>query len=295
MMCAYAVLTKRSLVVAVVALAVVMSGQCAHAQPSTAGPGGPGWVLSHQKISDTEGGFTGILDNADLFGVSATSLGDLDGDGIGDLAVGVWRDDDGGTDRGAVWILFLNADGTVNSHQKISDTQGGFTGTLNNGDIFGYSVAALGDLDGDGVPDLAVGAFADDDGGFNRGAVWILFLKTDGTVKSHQKISDTQGGFTGILDNGDWFGGSVASLGDLDGDGVGELAVGADGDDDGGLTRGAVWILFLNANGTVNAHQKISSTAGGGPPLNNGDQFGISVLRRRSDGGNHVGQAASLK
>ena len=58
MMYAYSVPMEsgRSLIVAVVALAVVMSGQRAHAQPSTAGPGGPGWVLSHQKISDTEGG-----------------------------------------------------------------------------------------------------------------------------------------------------------------------------------------------------------------------------------------------
>ena len=52
--------------------------------------------------------------------------------------------------------------------------------------------------------------------------MWVLFLNNDGTVKSHQKISDTQGGFTGILDIGDWFGSSAASLGDLDGDGVGD-------------------------------------------------------------------------
>ena len=70
---AYSVSTKRLVVVAVVALAVVMIGQRAQAQPGT--------VLSHQKISDTQGGFTGTLDNNDLFGISASSLGDLDGDG----------------------------------------------------------------------------------------------------------------------------------------------------------------------------------------------------------------------
>ena len=136
----------------------------------------PGTVLSHQKISDTEGGFTGTLGNSDQFGTSVASLGDLDGDGVGDLAVGAWFDDDGGTDRGAVWILFLNTDGTVNSEQKISDTQGGFTGTLDDRDRFGLSAAWLGDHDGDGVGDLAVGAIFDDDGGDARGAVWMLFL-----------------------------------------------------------------------------------------------------------------------
>jgi hypothetical protein len=64
-----------------------------------------------------------------------------------------------------------------------------------------------------------------------------------GTVKSHQKISDTQGNFTGTLNDDDYF---SSSLGDLDGDGVGDLAVGAPADDDGGSGRGAVWVLFMN-------------------------------------------------
>lgn len=109
-------------------------------------------------------------------------MGDVDGDGTADIAVGVYSDDDGGTDRGAAWILFMYPNGTVKSHQKISDTQGSFTGILEDHDYFGYGVAALGDLDGDGIPDLAVGAVFDDDGGTNRGAVWILLLDTDGTV-----------------------------------------------------------------------------------------------------------------
>ncbi|MCH7720800.1 MAG: FG-GAP repeat protein, partial [Planctomycetes bacterium] len=218
----------------------------------------PGWILSHQKISDTAGGFTGILDDGDVLGWAVGSLGDLDGDGVIDLAVGAPRDDDGGNGRGAVYILFLNADGTVKAEQKISDTEGGFNGRLDDVDAFGTSVASLGDLDADGVGDLAVGAYLDDDGGNDRGAVWVLFLNTDGTVKSHQKISDTEGGFTGILDDSDVLGFSVASLGDLDGDGVADLAVGAFGDDDGGFSRGAVWVLFLNTDGTVKLHQKIS-------------------------------------
>ncbi|MCZ6654226.1 MAG: hypothetical protein O7D91_14515, partial [Planctomycetota bacterium] len=210
----------------------------------------PGTVLSHQKISDTEGGFTGILDDGDGFGCSVASLGDLDGDGVGDLAVGAVGDGDGGVNHGAVWVLSLSPDGTVKSHQKISDTEGGFTGILDDFDFFGMSAAALGDLDGDGVGDLAVGTAYDDDGGggvtANRGAVWVLFRNLDGTVKTHQKISDTAGGTNGILDDNDRFGWSVSPLGDLDGDGVGDLAVGAPGDADGGLHRGAVWVLFLN-------------------------------------------------
>ena len=114
-----------------------------------------------------------------------------------DLAVGTPLDDDGGgggefANRGAVWILFLNPSGTVKAEQKISATEGGFTGLLEKFDNFGYSVAQAGDINGDGVIDLAVGAWADSDA---MGAVWIVFLKLDGTVQGQQKITSKQGSF----------------------------------------------------------------------------------------------------
>jgi hypothetical protein len=237
-----------------------------------------GTVKGNQKISAEAGGFTGSLNDGDQFGASAAAIGDVDGDGVGDLAVGSREDGDGGAGAGAVWILFLNIDGTVKSHQKISDTRGGLGGGLLPGDRFGMSTAPLGDMSGDGVPDLAVGAYQDDDGGTNRGAVWILFLNTDGTVMSHRKISDTQGGFEGILDNYDVFGKSVANMGDVNGDGTLDLAVGAIGDDDGDVERGAAWLLFLNSDGTVKTYQKFSDLEGGlQGALGTSNYFGSSV------------------
>jgi len=195
-----------------------------------------GTVDSEQKISDTEGDFTGVLDNdEEFFGSSVAGIGDLDDDGIEDIAVGAQFDDDGGGNRGAVWILFMGTDGKVDSFQKISDTEGDFTGVLDNEDLFGNSVAGIGDLNDDGIEDIAVGAIGDDDGGVaaecldglldecNRGAVWILFMGTDGKVDSFQKISDTEGDFTGVLDNRDFFGASVAGIGDLNDDGIEDM------------------------------------------------------------------------
>jgi hypothetical protein len=69
-----------------------------------------------------------------------------------------------------VWILFLNGDGTVNQHQKIDDTDGGFGGVLDDLDEFGWNLVHMGDL-GPGAPTpqaLGVGAHHDDDGSDSR-------------------------------------------------------------------------------------------------------------------------------
>ncbi len=237
-----------------------------------------GQVDVQQKISNTVGGFSGGLDNDDQFGASVAAIGDLNNDAVLDLVVGVPGDDDGGTDRGALWVLFLNSDGTVNSEQKIASGLGGFGGVLDDGDRFGSAVANIGDLNSDGITDIAVGVALDDDGGTNRGAVWILFMNSDGTVSAEQKISQSTGSFAGTLDDNDLFGSSVARIGDLNGDGISELAVGSSGDDDGGAERGALWILFMNANGTVSTEQKISQISGlFDGTLNDGDEFGNAV------------------
>jgi hypothetical protein len=73
----------------------------------------------------------------------------------------------------------MNADGTVKDHQKISATSGNFSGRLDFLGRFGSSVAHLGDLDGDGITELAVGAVTQDDGGMDRGALWLLYLDQD--------------------------------------------------------------------------------------------------------------------
>jgi len=243
-----------------------------------------GSVLSGQKISDTQGNFAEPMSNLDEFGGSIASLGDLDGAGasVAAIAVGAAGDDDGGLDRGAVFVLFLNAGGSVVSYQKISDLVGGFTATLDDEDGFGSSVAFLGDLDGAGpsVGALAVGAATDDDGGTDRGAVYVLFLNAAGSVLSHQKISDTAGNFAEPLASGDEFGGALGALGDLDGAGpsAGALGVGSSLDDDGGPARGSAYVLFLAANGTVLSYTKFSDTVGNfAEPLADADEFGSSV------------------
>ena len=241
-----------------------------------------GRAQSYNRITDTIGGLSARIEEGDTFGQSVTAIGDLDGDGVTDLAVGAENDDDGGENYGAVWILFMNQDGTVKTHRKISALESTFTGAqelLDEDDKLGFSITNLNDLDKDGVEDIAVGAIFDDDGGGNSGAIWIFLLNRDGSIKSYQKISAEEGGFTGMLEEGYQFGHSVTSPGDLDGDDISDLVVGSPKDNDGGSNTGAVWFLFLNEDGTVKDHVKLSNLENAPEDfeLSTNDEFGLSV------------------
>ena len=181
-----------------------------------------------------------------------------------------------------VHILFMNTNGAVASTVEInSTTENG--PTLTATDRFGTSVANIGDLDGDGVNDLAVGARNDDmdengdpDGAINRGAVHIVFMNTNGSVKSTVEINDsTANGPT--LNSSDFFGDSVENVGDLDGDGVNDLAVGASGDNAGGNNRGTIHIMFMNTDGSVKSTVEINSSTENGPTLTDFDRFGVAI------------------
>ena len=137
-------------------------------------------------ISSTSGGFgTGLEDNDRFGGREVAMLGDLDNDGTKELAVGAFMSNGG---KGAIWILSLdNTTFNVVSKAKITEGQNGFTDSLTTGTNpngtegaqFGHALAKVGDLNGDGVPDLMTGANQ-----LNEGWGYILYLNADKTVKT---------------------------------------------------------------------------------------------------------------
>ena len=141
-----------------------------------------GTVKSTVEINDntTNGP---ALSNDDHFGTSVAGIGDLNGDGVLDIAVGANEDDGDGTNRGAVHVMLMNADGTVKSTVEINDTTTNGP-SLRNSDNFGSSVAEIGDINDDGIPDIVVGADHDDGDGTNRGAVHVALLDKEVLVRS---------------------------------------------------------------------------------------------------------------
>ena len=201
-----------------------------------------GLCLSHQRLSKSTGGFTAALLTEDRFGIAVEGGEDMNHDGVRDVIVGAFTDDDAGSNTGSIYIVNLNFDGTALNHQKISASSGGFTADISDEDRLGHSVKVIGDLNNDSVLDLLATSFMDDDGNTDVGAIYILFLRSDACVLSHQKISSLAGQFTGQLSTGARFGISSASVGDLNGDNVPDVAVGADYED---ATAGTLFVIFL--------------------------------------------------
>ncbi|MEM9050926.1 MAG: PKD domain-containing protein [Bacteroidota bacterium] len=134
-------------------------------------------VSEVKKLSRLEGDFGGFLNVDDEFGSSVRAIGDLDENGAIDLAVGAPGDDDGGTNIGSVWILFMHPEGWVINERKINRFEGNFTFDLGTEDRLSARIATVGDLNSDGTIDIVVSAEGDDDGSSNSGAAYVLFIE----------------------------------------------------------------------------------------------------------------------
>ena len=211
------------------------------------------------KIENGSGGLIADLEPGDRFSRDHDKVGDIDGDGNVDLVIGARSDDDGATDAGALYIVFLNNDGTVKANQKISMLDGGFNEVLLNSNFFGYGVAGIGDYNDDGIPDIAASAPSS-----NNNALYIIHLNNDGTVKSFVKNSN-------IIAQG------LSAIGDINNDGRIDLVVCDPNSDVGGSNRGAINILFLDEFSQVITEEivTINSIEGGfGLGLEDEDKFG---------------------
>lgn len=186
----------------------------------------------------------------DLFGSSTDTPGDVDGDGTDDIAVGAP-------------YFHLTPQATVGKLYLYSGATGALIWSVlgeASGDFFGSFVAAVGDIDGDGIGDIATGAHKHDSAGRDAGRVYI-FSGGDGVLI---RTAD------GHASN-EHFGASVAGLGDLDMDGVGDYVVGATENSQGGHFGGAAYV-YSGVDGAL-----LHTFIGQGFPGLNGGEFGAEA------------------
>ncbi|GAA3647228.1 FG-GAP-like repeat-containing protein [Streptomyces chitinivorans] len=175
----------------------------------------------------------------------AGSIGDIDGDGYGDLVLGDTPDPsqyrEGGHRGGQITVWYGGPEGPDPDQRPtvIHQDTPGVPGAAEANDAFGFSVS-VGDADGDGYADVAVGAPGEDLGGLrDAGSVTVLYGSADGltTTGSRSYHQDTSG-VPGAAETDDRFGESVR-LADVTGDGLADLTAGAPDEND----YGAVWVL----------------------------------------------------
>ena len=242
-------------------------------------------------FSGADGALVYTLDNPTpqddaYFGDAVAGAGDVNRDGISDLLVGASSQDLGGNFGQGQAFVFSGADGTL---LQTLDTP-----LPQEGAHFGSAVAGAGDVNGDGVPDLLVGASGQTVAG-NRGQGRAFVLSgIDGTLL--HTLDDP------IVQESAHFGDAVAGAGDVNGDGTPDFLVGAYLQDVGGNEYQGRAFVFSGADGTLlqtldtplpqeGAH--FGSAVAGAGDVNGDSKSDLLVgAPRQTVGGNaHQGQA----
>ena len=235
-------------------------------------------VVDLADIAAGTGGFAiHGQDAGDQSGNSVASAGDINGDGFDDLIIGAAFGDganNGKSNAGDSYVVFGKATGFV-AAVDLEDIAAGTGGFVMHGqdamDLSGYSVASAGDINGDGFDDLIVGAAWGDganDGKANAGDSYVVFGKAGG-FNAAIDLGSIAAGTGGFVIHGqdvsDYSGSSVASAGDINGDGFDDLIVGAvfgDAANDAKPSAGESYVVFGKASG-FDASLDLSNVASG--------------------------------
>ena len=228
----------------------------------------------------------------DQAGRALTSAGDINGDGLDDLLIGVHLHDAGaaGNNEGAAYLFYSPVLGTVDLDAADAVFEGGTTSAW-----AGRSVAGIGDVNDDGFDDFAVGESLGEGRNSqgitttNGGVVYVFHGGEDAAAPAGLLLpSDAAATFLGSADNAN-LGAAMVSAGDLDGDDFDDLIVSATGqprDDNGSLllTAGAAFVIYGPVTGDeVLDPDNLPANAAAFLGLEQADQLGTGLA-----GGGHL-------
>jgi hypothetical protein len=187
------------------------------------------------------------------FGGAISELGDQNGDGRWEFLVGSPYFNGSGVANGRAYLWFGSEELTFNPEM---------TYTGQNGELFGYAVARVGDLNDDGVDDFAIGAPGADVAGDGAGRVYVYFGGVPLAASADIVLEGPA--------PGDSLGFALSAAGDFNHDGVDDLLVGAPASNRAGFRAGAAYVYYGGATIASQPDVYLPGEIGG-------DRFGWSV------------------